>query len=180
MKKFATISNFIYLDAFAHHAYFASIVAIPLAILGITSGIYHYLYAWSHVGLSLDRKKLKLYQNLDVASIYLVLGVYPFHLAGGWWALFLIPCLVMAYQKLRSDQPWDSHVLIPIVAVAVFAVAFMERETYIVLSALGAMVAALIVSKIGDYYLDKGHHEKYDRFHADWHHYSGIAFIIIV
>ena len=180
MKKLATVTNLIYVLAFGVHAYHMSIVAIPLLILGVTSAMYHYLYARDHAGLVVDKQRLKLYQNFDVASIYLVLGVYPYQLAGGWWWLFFIPCLIMLLQKLFSRNSWDSHVLIPVVAIVVFVLAYLNRPTYLVISAIIAMTAAVVASKFADYYLSTGHPEKYDRLHADWHNYSGVAFMAIV
>lgn len=179
-RKLATISNFIYAVATIVHIYHGSVVAIPLALLTFGSAYYHYLYAREHAGLNVSTKALGTYQRLDVAAIYLVIGMYPFQLAGDLWALFFIPCATMAIQKMMSDWPWDSHKLIAVLSVVVFAVAYFHRPGYMVAGALAFMVLAMVVSVMADHMLRKGNAKGYDRLHSHWHYYTGIAFIILV
>ena len=179
MKKLATLSNLIYAVACGVHVYHGTAVALPLAVLAITSGYYHYLYARQHAGLSVSTHKLQIYQRLDVASIYLVLGAYPYTLAGGLWALFFIPCAIIAMQKMMSDKPWDSHVIVPVLAIPILLLVYWNRPMYVFTGGVAFLVFAVFVSAMADYMLDRGRPDAYDRMHAWWHYATGIAFIII-
>lgn len=180
MRKYATLTNLIYVGAFIRHALVLSFCTPWLLILGIASGKYHYLRARKQAGLSVNEKELDKWQRFDVASIYLLLGMYPLQITQNeYWALFFVAGAMFAIQKIFSDVSWDSYVIIPAFALLIFVLGFIYMPWYYPASALGFMALALLANMLAEKLLHAENTDGYDKLHGEWHNYSGIAFIII-
>lgn len=172
----ATITNLIYLGAGAI-AYDKDrlILSVSLVNLTLCSGMYH--------GLLWMGTNSLFWQNMDMASIYLVLGVLPMAITKRYsidW-IWLIPSALLILNKfgvLLPDFHVDSFVSVPVMAIPTLVYGWSRIKPDWYWTAIMFMVFAVVFNVIALQF--KYDIYGYDGPHGLWHIESGIAFILII
>lgn len=192
--KEAFLTNIIYVAAGLIHFFIwgQPIIAALLVVLGFTSGLFHYYKAVYHdlrdqktprEQILPTRRKMKIWQDFDVVSIYLIFALYPFQITGNaWWLLWAIPLVGVSLNKLGflfPSKSTDSTKILGACALVVFPLAFFYLSWWLTLISLAFFVVALLFGRKGDASEKALEHGKHDKKHGLWHIFSGIGFALL-
>lgn len=189
-NEYSVKTNYIYFVTAIIQILFGNfLLALALIILGISSYKFHYhTAAYNKYAADFDmrikmHKKMKFWQRMDVASIYLTFGVYPFELTGNyWWLLFMIPMGILILNKLNIIfKTWNSNsqVWVPIAGSILSYIAYTTIPLAYFIVGIVLITIATIFQILGIKSLNKNDYIGYDIYHGHWHIYGSIAFMLI-
>jgi len=175
-RQFVSFTNLIYwYAAFEHLMVSNYIMATCLFILGYTSFVYHFKLA--------NGKKNIFWQRMDVSSIYLVLGFYPFTISGEpITLLWLLPAVYAIGNKFALEifsphKRLSSTTVTILLSVPTLVLAMVYLPKPIVISSMVIIIWAQFISIIADKFPKLS--EAYNKAHGVWHIASGFVFSLL-
>lgn len=121
----------------------------------------------------------RLYQNLDVVNIYVILAYLPFYFTGDWKILLLAAGLTAPYiiNKFKDKTPVSSTNAVTLMFLGVAVLGFQQVFWY--LSILSFLIAG-VFSILAEKKKREGEYRFSDIYHGLWHYFTGQGFALLL